>query len=297
MSPTHVGRYSRRGILTAAILAGGASLAAKRANKMHFGFTTYQWGREWDIATLIANCTQLKAHGIEMRVEMNSAHGVELTLDPAKRREVKKRFADSPVKVLGLATGERFDFIDPAKLKASIEKAKRYAELSHDIGGRGIRVFPNDFHKEVPQEQTIAQIAKGVNELAKSAAGYGQLIRLENHGTAGRLTTLKAVMDLVDQKNVGVKLNCDARDAADGKFEEKFHLVKGRLADTLHFHDLNATDFPYQLQCNLLMDAGWNGWWLPELDKPPAPPERMAGLMAQRRLWDALIDASLKRAS
>ncbi len=219
-------KYSRRAILatTAGLaLSGAASLAAaKRANKMHFGFTTYIWGREWDIPTLIANCTELKAYGIEMRVEMKSAHGVELDLDAAKRREVKKRFAGSPVKVLGLATGERFDFADPEKLKASLEKAKRFAELSHDIGGTGIRVFPNDFQKNVPQEQTIAQIAKGVNELAKSVSRSGQLLRLENHGSAGRLKTLKLIMDQVNQKNVGIKLNSDAKDAVERRVRAEF---------------------------------------------------------------------------
>ena len=287
MSSFEAHQYSRRGILATAAglaLSGAASLAAaKRVNKMHFGFTTYIWGREWDIPTLIANCTDLKAYGLEMRVEMKSAHGVELDLDAAKRREVKKRFAESPVKVLGLGTGECFDYIDTEELKRSIEKGKRYAELSHDIGGRGIRVFPNDFHKDVPQEKTIEQIAKGVNDLARSAAGYGQLIRLENHGSAGRLKTLK--------------LNSDAKDAADGAFEENFKLVKNRLGDTLHAHELASPDFPYQLQCNLLMDVGWTGWWLPELDNPPAAADRMAGLKQQRRLWDQLIETSLKRAS
>jgi hypothetical protein len=196
--------------------------------------------------------------------------------------------------VLGLATGERFDYVEPEKLQASIEKAKRYAQLSQDIGGRGIRVFPNDFHKEVPQEKTIAQIAKGVNELAKAVAGNGQLVRLENHGTAGRLKTLKLIMDQVDQKNVGIKLNSDAKDAVDGTFEENFKLVKSRLGDTLHFHNLTAAGFPYQLQSDLLMDNGWTGWWLPEMEK--APGAGMAGLKEQRRLWDQLIATSLKGA-
>lgn len=276
-------------------MSGAASLAAaKRANKMQFGFTSYIWGREWDLPTLIANCIEMKAYGLELRVETKSAHGIELEIDSSKRREVKKRFADSPVKVVGLATGERFDHIDPEKLKVSIEKAKRYAELSHGIGGCGIRVFPNDFHKQVPQEKTIEQIAKAVNEVAKSAADYGQLIRLENHGSAGRLKTLKLIMDQVSQKNVGIKLNSDARDAADGTFEENLNLIKNRLGDTLHMHDLAVPGFPYQIQCDLLMDAGWTGWWLPELDKP-MPTNRMAGLKEQRRLWDQMIETSLKR--
>ena len=285
---------SRRQFLAASgVAACSAPLigARKRVNKMKFGFTTYQWGRGWDLPTLIANCTELRAFGVEMRVEMQSAHRVELELDDAARREVKKRFAASPVKVLGLATGERFDFPDPEKLKASIEKAKRYAQLSHDIGGRGIRVFPNDFHKEVAQEKTIEQIARSLNEVAKAAAGYGQLVRLENHGSAGRLSTLKAILDQVDQKNVAIKLNSDAKDAENGSFEANFKLVCSRLGDTLHAHDLNSPAFPYQLQANLLMDLGWIGWWLPEMDGKPA--DAMAGLKQQRAIWEKLIETAV----
>lgn len=282
---------TRRSLLLTAAALPAVSVARK--NTMKFGFTSYLWGREWDIPTLIANCRQLKAYGVELRVEMKAAHGVELTLDSAQRAEVRKQFTASPVRVLGLATGERFDFVDSDKLAASLEKAKRYAQLSHDIGGTGIRVFPNDFHKEVPQEKTIEQIARGLNQLARSTAGLGQTLRLENHGSAGRLTTLKRILDQVDQPNVCVKLNSDAKDAADGAFEANFNLVKDRLGDTLHMHDLTDTAFPYQLQCDLLMKAGWTGWWLPELDNPPAMELRMAGLQQQRRLWDALIEKSL----
>ncbi len=297
MSISESRQYSRRGVLASvaglAVSVPASLAAAKRVNKMHFGFTSYVWGREWDIPTLIANCIELKAYGIELRVEMKALHAVELEIDAAKRREVNKRFAGSPVKVLGLATGERFDFTDPEKLKASMEKAKRYAQLSHDIGGRGIRVFPNDFQKGVPQEQTIDQVAHGVNALAKSVNGVGQLVRLENHGSAGRLTTLKKIMDQVTEKNVGIKLNSDSKDAVDGAFAGNFKLVQNRLGDTLHAHDLSAADFPYQLQSDLLMQMGWSGWWLPELDKAPPMAERMPGLIAQRKMWDQIIEKSL----
>ena len=281
---------SRRNFLAMPAALLGAS---KRVNHIQFGFTTYLWGRDWDLPTLIANCTELKAFAVEMRVEMKSAHGVELELDAAQRRAVKQRFADSPVKVLGLATGERFDYPDPQKVSASIEKAKRYAELSHDIGGAAIRVFPNDFHPAVPQEKTIDQIARSLNEVAKGAAEYGQFVRLENHGSAGRLTTLKKILDQVDQKNLGVKLNSDAKDAVDGAFAANFALVKNRLGDTLHAHDVKDPAFPYQLQCDLLIDAGWSGWWLPEMEGKPF--NAMLQLKEQRVMWEMLVRKSLAR--
>lgn len=290
--PAQPDSISRRGLLAA---AAGLALP-KRASKMRFGFTSYLWGRDWDIGTLIANCRAIGAFGLEVRVETKSAHGIELTLDAARRREIKARFAESPVKLVGIATGERFDYPDPAQNKASIEKAKLYAQLSHDLGSAGIRVFPNDFHKEVPRERTIEQIARGLRELAPVAAGLGQLVRLENHGTAGELKNLALVLAQVPDKNVVVKLNCEARDAAGGEFQTHFNLVKHRLGDTMHLKDLTIAGFPYQLQTDLLVDAGWSGWCLPELEKPPAPEARVEGLKQQRRLWEQLIERSLGRA-
>ena len=95
-------------------LAGGGATAASlafaaRASKLRFGFTTYQWGSEWDIPTIIANCTQAKAFGVELRTSAKYKHGVEPDISESRRREVKRLFADSPVKVIGIASAARFD--------------------------------------------------------------------------------------------------------------------------------------------------------------------------------------------
>jgi sugar phosphate isomerase/epimerase len=96
-----------------------------------------------------------------------------------------------PVALVGLACSERLDSPDACGLKASIEAAKAYVKLSYDVGCRGLRVFPDDFQKGVPEEKTIEQIGDWLSGLGKYAAGYGQMIRLENHGSAGRLVMLR----------------------------------------------------------------------------------------------------------
>ncbi len=269
----------------------GAAAPGKRVSKMRFGFTSYQWGSDWDIPTLIANCAKAQAFGVELRTSSNYAHGVELSLSQSQRREVKKRFADSPVALIGIASAERFDWPDPAKLNAAIESAKAHVKLSQDVGSRGVRVFPNDFHKEVPQEKTIEQISRALNIVGKYAADYGQTIRLENHGTAGRLATLRKIMDGVDQPNVRIKLNGDARDSEG--FAGNFQLVKGFLGDTLHMHELNRGNFPYQLQSDLLIDAGWEGWCLVEASSKVA--DRLQALIEQHEIWKGLVAKSLSR--
>jgi hypothetical protein len=193
---------------------------------------------------------------------------------------------------VGLATSERYDSPEAAELKAAIENTKSYIKLSRDIGGSGVRVFPNSFHDGIPREKTIEQISNSLNILGAFAADYGQQVRLEAHGNAGDLPTLRAIMDQVDQPSVRVKLNSDKRDTGGNGFEHNFNLVKDLLGDTLHLHNLKNTGFPYQLQMDLLVKMGWVGWQMLEIsDKVP---DRVLALIEQRQIWDQMLANSMK---
>ena len=179
-------KITRRSILShSLLLAGAAARPAPRVSKMRFGLTSYQWGKDWDVPATIANCVTAKAFGVELRTQERYAAGVEVSLTDAQRRNVKERFADSPVKLVGLACPERYDWLEPAKLQEAIATTRAHLKLSHDVGGGGLRVFVNDWHKEVPHEKTIEQVAGALNTVGKIAADYGQTVRLENHGSAG----------------------------------------------------------------------------------------------------------------
>jgi hypothetical protein len=299
--PTDRKEISRRSFLTSGLCVTAGALATgvltscdsmktadsqKRAAGTRFGFTTYQWGKDWDVPALIANCSEARVLGVELRTSQSYAHGVELDLNARKRGEVKERFEDSPISLVGIATSERFDWPDPAKLKAAIENTRAYIKLSRDIGGSGVRVFPNSFQAGFPREKTIEQIGSSLNIVGALASDCGQQVRLEAHGNAGELPTIRAIMDRVSRPSVRVKLNSDKRDTAGEGFEHNFNLVKDVLGETLHLHNLKDTEFPYQLQMNLLVRTGWSGWQLLEVsDKVP---DRVQALIEQRRIWDQM---------
>lgn len=299
-------KLSRRNFLSQSFCIATGSVAAtaltscdsfktaqtkKRVGQTRFGFTTYQWGKDWDLPTLIANCNKAKVFGVELRTSQSYAHGVELELNAQQRREVKKHFEDSPICLVGIATGERYDSPEEEKLEAAIENTRAFIKLSGDVGSSGVRVFPNSFHDGVPREKTIEQIAKALNVVGMFAADFGQEIRLEAHGNAGELSTIRAIMDQVDQTSVRVKLNSDMRDTRGGGFESNFNLVKDLLGQTLHLHNLKDTEFPYQLQMNLLVKMGWSGWQL--LEASDKVPDRAQALIEQRRIWDQMLANSL----
>jgi sugar phosphate isomerase/epimerase len=259
--------------------------AEKPGSRMKIGLVTYLWGQDWDLPTLLANCEKAKVLGVELRTEHK--HGVEPKLNDAERKEVRKRFADSPVTFVGPGTNECFDSPDPAKLAQSIEKAKSFVKLSHDCGGSGVKVKPNNFHADVPREKTIEQIGASLNALGSFAADYGQSIRLEVHGSCAELPNIKRIMDIVTEKNVGVCWNCNDEDLHGDGLEYNFNLVKNRFGDTVHVRELNIGNYPYQELMNLFVKIDYPGWIL--LECRTNPKDRVAAMIEQREVWQKMI--------
>ena len=263
--------------------ASAAPAKEKRFGKMRLGLATYTWGKDWNVPELIGKLPQAGVFGVELRTSNGWAHGVETTIDATQRREVKERFADSPVELVALACSERMDWPDPARLKSADEAAKAHIKLSHDVGSRSLRIFPNNFHKDVPREKTISQIARAASEVGAYAADFGQSVDLEAHGPAGELPTMAAIMEQVTQPNVRVRLNSDMRDIQGKGFDANFAMVKNRLAATVHIHNLQS-EFPYRRQFELLVRQNWEGWIL--MENSEKVPDRLEAIIEQRRIWE-----------
>jgi sugar phosphate isomerase/epimerase len=267
-----------------------ASTLVKEKN-MKLGLCTYLWGKDWDLPTLLKNCEKADVLGVELRVE--HAHKVEPDLSPSARQEVKKKFADSPVKFVGCGTNGQYDFPDKEKLNKAIESTKAYIKLSHDCGGSGVKVKPNAFHKDVPHEKTIEQIGQSLNELGKFAADYGQQIRLEVHGNETQeLPNIKAIMDVATNKNVTVCWNSNAEDLLGNGLEYNFNLVKNRFGDTVHVRELNIGDYPYQQLMTLFVKMKYKGWILLECRTEPS--DIVAAMIEQKKIFDQMVATGSK---
>ncbi len=269
-----------------ALRVSPTSAATATAADMQLGLVTYLWGQDWDLATLLANCAAAAVPGVELRTEHK--HGVEPSLSPAQRAEVRQRFADSPVTLVGYGSNAEYHSNDPAELRRNIELTKAYIRLMHDCGGSGVKVKPNSFVKDVPHQRTLEQIGAALNEVAAFGADYGQRIRLEVHGPGtSELPNIQAIMDVATHPNVGVCWNCNDTDLKGEGLAHNFHLVQDRLADTTHVRELTLTDYPYADLMRLLVQTGYSGWILLECRAQPADP--VAALREQRRAFEELV--------
>lgn len=286
--------HSRRRFLQKSMAAGlGLSLvgplsahAMMKKSKMKLGLVTYQWGKDWDLPTLIANCEKAGLSGVELRTQ--HAHGVETNLTASERADVKKRFADSPVTCVGYGSNFDYHHVDQAKLKESIEGTKAYIKLCSDIGATGIKVKPNTLPEEVSREQTITQIATSLDEVGRYASDMGQLIRVEVHGReTQKLPNMKAIFEQVSEKSVKICWNSNDQDLLAPGLEANFHSVKKWFGDTVHIRELNVGDYPYQKLMNLFLEMKYKGWIL--LEARTTPEDRVAAMSEQLEVFHEMI--------
>ena len=265
--------FSRRNFLKTAAISGtavalpGSVGAAPLSNKdesfelnenpLKIGIMTYTIAKEWDIDTVIKNLSETGYQSVELRT--THAHGIEVTMSKEKRSEVKKRFEDSPLEAISLASAFRYHDADPAELKKNIEGTKEYTLLARDVGALGFRVFPNALPEEVPVEQTLEQIGKALAEVGEFAYNQGVEIRVCVHGSGtNRVPIIKKIIDYSQSPHVYVNWNCNANDVEGEGLEHNFNLIKDRIR-SMHMHEL-WDGYPYRQLFRLLSDNNFTGY-------------------------------------
>lgn len=269
------------------IAAIGASAAPPPLSRLRLGLVTYNWGSRWDLPTLIDTCRRTGFTGLELRT--THPHGVELALDASAREEIRRRFADSPVKLVGLGTTCEYHAPDPALVRKNIEETKAWTRLCHDIGGSGVKVRPNGLPPGVSRDRTIEQIGRSLNEVARDAADHGVQIRLEVHGAGtADVPTCRAIMDIADQPANVICWNCNPSDLEGAGFDANFDLLRDRIG-TVHIHDLRRDGYPWPALFRRLHSCNadsFTGWTL--LEEAAVPDDIEAAMVQNRKIWEQL---------
>ena len=285
---------TRRSFLKAAAFTGAAfafvrpnawaAEAAKsfltRPPRMKLGTVTYNLAQDWDVPTIIRNCEATGFQGVELRT--SHKHGVEVSLNKEQRAEVRKRFADSKVELMGLGSAFDYHTPDQQKLRKDIEATKEYIVLAQEVGATGVKVRPNGLPKEVPVEKTLEQIGKSLRELGAFAKEHGQMIRLEVHGSGtALLPNIRRILDVADHSNVGVCWNSNPTDLDGAGFDHNFDLVKNKIV-AVHLRDLFLEDYPFRQLFARLNEIQFAGYCLAEIP-PSTDPIRV--MRYYRALW------------
>lgn len=244
--------------------ASGVILSQPQRQPLKIGVMTYTLAKDWDIETIIKNLSLTGYQSVELRT--THAHGVEIGLSPLQRAEVKKRFKDSPLEAISLASGFEYHSPDKNILKKNIEGTKEYILLAKDVGAIGIRVFGNSLPDGVPEEKTIEQIGKSLAEVGEFGFNNGIEVRICVHGNkTNRISVIKKILDASGNPHVYVNWNCEMNDMEGNGLEFNFNLIKDRIKG-VHMHELWDAEYPYRQFLKLLAESGYKGYCNAEID-------------------------------
>lgn len=246
------------------------------------GTVTYNIAKDWDLDTLIQNCENVGLAAVELRT--THKHGVEPTLDAAARRQVRKRFEETPVKLFGLGSVCEFHSPDADTVKRNIATATEFIHLAHDVGAEGVKVRPNGLAKDkgIPVEATLSQIGHALAECGKVAEPLGIEVWLEVHGKeTSKPEYVRKILDACGHPAVGVTWNSNDTDVENGSIDNAFDLL-GDSIRCVHLRDL-FVDYPFAELFRRLRRQGYDRYTMAEIPESSDP---LRVLRYFRCLWE-----------
>jgi sugar phosphate isomerase/epimerase len=249
--------------------ASAMSIGSDKKNPpLKLGLMSYNLGKDWDIDTIIKNCTE--AGWVHAELRTTHKHGVEVTLTKKEREEVKKRFKDSSLEAISLASAFQYWYPDPAELRKNIEGTKEYLQLAADVGAIGIRVFPNASAQDVSSEKMLKQTGEALANVGEFGHNLGVDVRVCVHGLGtGNVPAIKKILDYSQSDHVYVNWNCMESDVEGEGLEKNFNMIKDRIRG-VHMHEFYS-GYPYLAFLKLLRESGYKGYCNAEIDSSCEP--------------------------
>jgi sugar phosphate isomerase/epimerase len=236
---------------------------------LKLGTVTYNIAKDWDVPTIIKNLTEAGFDAVELRT--THKHGVEISMTPAQRAEVRKQFEGSAIKIGGLGTTCEFHSPDSAVVRKNIDETKEWIRLAQDLGSPSVKVRPNGLPKGVPEEKTLEQIGKSLAECGAFARDHGVVVQLEVHGAeTQRVPRIRKIFDYGgNHPAVRACWNSNPTDLLDGGFDDNFALLKNQIGQ-IHMRDL-FEEYPFRKLITNLAQMNFQGYCFAEIPESADP--------------------------
>jgi len=249
------------------------------AKKLPLGFSTlgcptWPWPRILDFAA------EHQFASIELR-------GIQANMDLTKVPEfaaehigdAKRQLAAHGLTVSCLGASAHMHELDPVKHAAQLDQARAFIDLAQALGAPYVRVFGNEYVRDVPRADMLAHIASALRSLGDYAKPKNVTVVIESHGDFTDSPALLEILQKADSPNVA--LLWDAHHTFVSGKEQPEDTVRqlGRYIRHTHLKDsapagndrryvLTGTgDVPVQRQVAALAKIGYRGFFSFEWEK------------------------------
>ena len=254
----------------------------RAAPSFQLGCVTYNVLKDMDLETIIKTLEAVGIAAVELRT--GHRHGVEPSLGPAERAQVRERFQHAKVRLLSYGSTCEFQSPDEAERRKQIDTAKAFIDLARDTGAMAVKVRPNGVPNGVPLEATIPRIGAGLREVGEYGKSKGIEIWMEVHGrNTQEPKNAEAILRAAGHPNVGACWNCNPTDVVNGSVKSSFDLLQPHIRSA-HINELTS-DYPWREFFQLLRASGFQRYTLCEAGETKDP-ERF--LRYYKALWGQL---------
>ena len=173
--------------------------------------------------------------GIEPRLVADHAHGIEVQISAAARREVRAKVTDSGIALACIATSCLY--ANPATAQQNVEETLRCIDLAGDVGAPTIRVFGGQLGEGLSRQDAIMLVAESLLKVSDRAAARSVVVCVETHDHWCEPTHLAAVLGLVNHPAIAI--NWDIMHpvrVAKATMDSAFETVRPWIRH-VHFHD------------------------------------------------------------
>lgn len=135
----------------------------------------------WTWSEVLACAAKLGYDGIEPRMDSKHAHGIEIALDAAGRKDAKAQAADAGVELCCLATSLQFNKVSAEDRAILLDDAKARIELAAELGIPGLRVFAGRPPEGVALDDALVACGENLAQAGDFAQSHGVELWLETH--------------------------------------------------------------------------------------------------------------------
>ncbi|MFT4030026.1 MAG: sugar phosphate isomerase/epimerase family protein [Protaetiibacter sp.] len=221
--------------------------------------------------------------GLDVRCEYGLAHGVEVTMTDAERRQARHRIEDAFLELVCVRSGARFESPDLAERRRNVDSAMRHVDLAADLGAPFVRVSGHNIPEGHDRDRVVDQVGEGLAEIADYAAGTGCTVLLEMLGDFRNWHFALRALRQADRPGLGVLYNSENVDVVGGSVSAALERLRPWLRH-VDVHDLTS-GYPYRELVDVLTRWGYDGYYCAE--PPLLEPEREG----YARLYGALLQA------
>ena len=174
------------------------------SKKLPLGFSTlgcptWPWPKILDFAA------EQEFAAIELRGILTNMDLTKVPeLAPEHIAEAKRQLQAHGLTVSCLGASANMHDMDPTKHAAQLAEARAFIDLARALGAPYVRVFGNEYVKDVPRDQMLAHIAGALRSLGDYARPKGVTVVIESHGDFIDSPSLLELLQRADSPNVAL---------------------------------------------------------------------------------------------